>query len=289
MRARPVTIEVTGTAASEVAGDRELALVRAAEGGDEAAFATIVSRYTRQIRGMCWRYVHDAVLVDDLVQETFCRLYLTLDRVTSGPLLSAWIHRIATNLCLDELRRRARRPVADPQVGDEDADVVLSVADGHAARNPERASEMRATGLLMREAMERVPQRQREVLVLRDVLDMGHDEIGRRLGLPPGAVQGILHRARERFKLEYVRLEALLSGEDECVKVAYVIDNFSRGGLRLDRLHAVERHLAGCATCREGIGRPWLESHMVAQRREVAGGLGAVAVADWSLEVAATA
>jgi hypothetical protein len=69
----------------------------------------------------------------------------------------------------------------------------------------------------------------------------------------------VLHRARERFMTEFARLDGDRPGGDECVKVGYVVDNFSRGSLRRDRLVVIERHLASCPHCRSSAGTRWPE------------------------------
>jgi RNA polymerase sigma-70 factor (ECF subfamily) len=250
-------------AGSRARADVDGGLLVAARGGDEGAFAAIVDLYQRRVWGMCWRYLHDAATADDLVQETFCRLVLTLHRVEGGTHLSPWIHRIATNLCLDELRRQARRPRHDP-AADEDAAGEPELYDEDRARQPERFSEASITADLVWSAMRRVPMRQREVLVLCEIYGMTYEEISRRLELRVGAVQGLLHRARERFKVEYVRLLGDSSGDEECVKVAYVVDNMTRSSMRLDRLHAVDRHIRSCGRCHELFAATWLQEDAAA-------------------------
>ena len=250
-------------AASRARGEGDSRLLEAARGGDEHAFASIVDLYRRRVWGMCWRYLRDAATADDLVQETFCRLFLTLHRVEGEAHLSPWIHRIATNLCLDELRRQARRPRHDPAT-DEDLGGEPELCDEDRGRQPERFSEASITADLVWSAMRRVPLRQREVLVLCEVYGMTYEEISTRLELRVGAVQGLLHRARERFKVEYVRLLGDRTGDEECVKVAYVVENMTRSSLRLDRLHAVDRHVRSCVHCRELFAPTWLQDDAAA-------------------------
>ena len=229
----------------------DLVLVAAYRRGDSAAFDHIFSRYEARIRGMCWRYMHDIDVVDDLVQETFCHLIEAIDRVEEEHFnLSAWIHRIAANLCLDELRRRARRQRADAPDGVNGDDIVLAIVDDDRWGHPEEALDAACTRTLVWEAVNRRPDRQREVLILREVRGLTHAAISSELKLAPGAVQGVLHRARERFKHEYVSLEGLQKRLGECAKIGFLMENLGRRQLRRDRLASVERHLRSCEQCR---------------------------------------
>jgi RNA polymerase sigma-70 factor (ECF subfamily) len=232
-------------------GGDDLALVAAYRRGDSAAFDHIFSRYEARIRGMCWRYMHDVDVVDDLVQETFCHLIEAIGRIDEDHFnLSAWIHRIAANLCLDELRRRARRQRADAPDGAGGDEVVLAIVDDDRWGHPEEAVDAACTRTLVWEAVNRLPDRQREVLILREVRGFTHAAISAELKLAPGAVQGVLHRARERFKHEYVTLEGLQKRFGECAKVGFLMENLGRRQIRRDRLASVERHLRSCEQCR---------------------------------------
>jgi RNA polymerase sigma-70 factor, ECF subfamily len=179
--------------------------------GDERGFTQLFRRYQGRIRGMCWKYLRDMAMADDVTQESFCRLLETADRVGEGFNVSAWLHRIAVNLCLDELRRVARRePVATEARSGRDASGWLDeLVDTGRAYRPDAAAEAALTRRLVRDAIARLPERQRRVLVLRDVEGMSHAAISATAGIAQGALQGVLHRARERFRIEYVALEGM--------------------------------------------------------------------------------
>jgi len=85
------------------------ALIEATRGGDEAAFAEVMSRYRSPITNYLYRFLNDYEEAVDLAQETFVRVYFALDRYHTGFAFSTYIYRIATNLAISELRRRKRR------------------------------------------------------------------------------------------------------------------------------------------------------------------------------------
>src|SRR3954464_2972525 len=87
------------------------ALIEATRGGDEAAFAEMMTRYRSPITNYLYRFLNDYEEAVDLAQETFVRVYFALDRYHTGFAFSTYIYRIATNLAISELRRRKRRRV----------------------------------------------------------------------------------------------------------------------------------------------------------------------------------
>jgi RNA polymerase sigma factor (sigma-70 family) len=97
----------TSGATPPAAGDD--AVVAAARAGDEAAFAALVDRHRRELHVHCYRMLGSFEEAEDLVQETFLRAWRRRQRFQGGPGFRAWLYRIATNACLDELRRSRRR------------------------------------------------------------------------------------------------------------------------------------------------------------------------------------
>ncbi|WP_308201334.1 sigma-70 family RNA polymerase sigma factor [Carbonactinospora thermoautotrophica] len=89
-------------------GDAD-AVVAAARAGDESAFTMLVQRYRRELHLHCYRMLGSFTDAEDLVQETFLRAWRHRESLQGGPGLRAWLYRIATNTCLDALRRSSRR------------------------------------------------------------------------------------------------------------------------------------------------------------------------------------
>ena len=185
----------------------------AASHGDEAAFARLVEPRRAELHAHCYRMLgslHDA---DDALQETLLRAWRALPRFRGQSSLRTWLHRIATNVCLDAIARRPRRvlPIdygpprepGDPKP-DEPApstlwiepypDETLGVADGAA---PEARYEHReALELAFVAALQHLSPRQRAALILRDVLGFSAKEAAHSLDTSVAAVNGALLRAR---------------------------------------------------------------------------------------------
>ena len=142
--------------------------VAAAQAGDERAFRALVEPYRRALEVHCYRMlgsVHDA---EDVSQDTLLRAWRSLERFERRSSIETWLYRIATNACLDELERRPRRaePVeVEPYPDERLADAVTSIADPAA-----RYAQREGMELAFLTAIQRLPGRQRAVLILRDVL-----------------------------------------------------------------------------------------------------------------------
>ncbi len=163
----------------------DAALARRAAGGDVAAFEQLYRRHHRRVHGVIARLVGQAgSRAEDLTQEAFVRAWQALPSFRFESAVSTWLHRLAVNTALMELRSRRSRPLQDD---DEDALDTLSTPDtsGHAL-----------LGRDLERAVATLPPRARAVLVLHDVEGWKHEEIAAELGMAVGSSKAQLHRAR---------------------------------------------------------------------------------------------
>jgi RNA polymerase sigma factor (sigma-70 family) len=168
----------------DATGEREL--VTAAGRGDVAAFEALYRQHVGRVHGVIVRLVGGAgVRADDLTQEAFVRAWQALPGFRFEAAFSTWLHRLAVNTALMELRRRRSRPQDD---GDDAAFDLLGTADsaGHAT----------ALSMDLERAVASLPPRARAVLVLYDVEGWKHEEIAAELGMAVGSSKAQLHRAR---------------------------------------------------------------------------------------------
>jgi RNA polymerase sigma-70 factor (TIGR02960 family) len=187
--------------------ERTLSRARA---GDDDAFRELVDPYRGELQLHCYRILGSVHEAEDLLQETLLAAWRGLERFDRRSSLRAWLYRIATNRCLNALRDRGRRPrevqpIAEPptptRLGDPlwlepypDA-LLETVADS--APEPEVRYELKeAVGLAFVSGLQRLPPRQRAVLVLRDVLGFRATEVAEMLQTSEAAVKGALQRAR---------------------------------------------------------------------------------------------
>ena len=230
----------------------DLSLVQAYRDGDVGSFDQLFTRYHTRIRSLCVRYVGDGQLAEDLVQETFFNVLRTLGRIENGFNFSAWIHRIAVNLCHDELRRRERHRRHVEPAGEMLDDLLLQVADGDRRVHPEAALELTRIRRTVWEVAKLLPERQRMVLTLRELQGLSYASIARVMGISQSAVETLLHRARKRFKEEYLAAEAgAVVSASSCAVAQKLLATASNGKLGVRQRRRLVEHLADCRDCRD--------------------------------------
>src|SRR5213594_5177941 len=113
-------------AAREAAGPSDVDLVRAYREGDVHAFEELHRRYVASIYRLVRRKLGDALLAEDIAQETFMKALRMMDRVDESFNFGGWVHTVARNLCFDELRRRQRDLRADGADDEEDSELMAN-------------------------------------------------------------------------------------------------------------------------------------------------------------------
>jgi RNA polymerase sigma-70 factor, ECF subfamily len=160
--------------------------------------AAVTARYRDSIYRYILRLVGDPGHADDLTQETFLRVHQRLDSLKDPAALETWLYRIATNLCHDRFRQREHRHPALPLVAAAGLNDVVIRDD--AALRPDQLLEQSNMSECVLRFLVRLPQSQREVLLLHDLHGFTGPEIAERLGLSLPNVKIRLHRARSRLK-----------------------------------------------------------------------------------------
>jgi RNA polymerase sigma-70 factor (ECF subfamily) len=184
---------------SDAAAPEDRELVRRALDGEEAAFAMIVRRYERGLFNLALRMVRDAEQARDLTQEIFLRVHRSLARYDPVYPFPSWIYRVGSNLCIDWIRRRKLDTVSldAPIGGDEDGPVRELTSE---APDPETVFLEAERGRLLGEAMAKLPEMHRLMLLLRHQRELSYEEIAVALDVPLGTVKARIHRAREALR-----------------------------------------------------------------------------------------
>ena len=170
----------------------EIALLAAAVNGDEHAFSRLVEPYRRALEVHCYRILGSPQDAEDVVQETLLRAWRRLASFQRQASVHTWLYRIATNACLDELRRRPRRPEPIQPFPDARVEEAASPVYDPAARYAQREG----MELALLSAIQHLPGRQRAVLILRDVLGWTAPEVAELLDSTVAGVNSALQRAR---------------------------------------------------------------------------------------------
>jgi RNA polymerase sigma-70 factor (ECF subfamily) len=167
-------------------------LVAAAQGGDRAAMDALLRRHHARIWAVCRRLAGNDADAADATQEALLLIVRRLDTFDGRSRFTTWAHRVATNACLDELRRRGRRPTHP--LPDDDPDHPRPTLDGGVAHDQAVADR-----LAIDAALASLPPEFRAPIVLRDVAGHDYAEIADILGIPAGTVRSRIARGRRRL------------------------------------------------------------------------------------------
>lgn len=161
------------------------------------AFSELVARYKDPLTNFVFRFVGDRDDCDDIVQETFVRVYKNKHSYKPIAKFSTWIYTIATNLAKTQLRRRKVRSLFSFGRGEQDSS-LLDVADEQAG--PDRVTDSSLKAEHIQKALDALPVKFREVIVMRDVQELSYEEIAAVTGLNIGTVKSRINRARSQLQ-----------------------------------------------------------------------------------------
>lgn len=166
-------------------------------GGDANAFEELVLRYEKTVYNLALRMVGDRDDAFDMTQEAFIKAYGSLSSFRGDSKFSVWIYRITTNVCLDFLRSKSRKQQVSLTVSDDDEDAQLDILDPKA--DPEQQLIKKISMQSVEEGLKTLPDKQRQILVMRELGGMSYAEIGKALSLEEGTVKSRIFRARKRL------------------------------------------------------------------------------------------
>lgn len=168
--------------------------------GEERAFAELMRRYDRRLRNFVYRTVGDRERAEDLVQETFVRVYRHLHRFDQTRKFSTWIYTIAGNLAKNELRNRARNPLVLFQAITKNWDSDFRPLEWEDPKTrPDDLYRRRFLREKVNEAIGKLPDHHRTVFVLRELHGKTYEEIAEITACNLGTVKSRLNRARNNF------------------------------------------------------------------------------------------
>lgn len=186
----------------------EEALIAAAQQGDTTAFNRLILQYQDMAYTVAYRIMSDPDAAADATQEAFISAHRGLPRFRGGS-FKAWLMRIVTNACYDELRRRKRRPQSSLEALYID-EPISSSSSSSPLEGPEEYVQRRELSQLLQAGIALLPDDQRVILVLSDVQGFSYQEIADVVGVARGTVKSRLHRARVRLRDYLQEREELL-------------------------------------------------------------------------------
>jgi len=191
----------------------EKAFILAAQKGDISAFNQLVRAYQTLIYRTAYRVLGEGAAAEDATQDAFVSAYRHI-RAYHGGSFKAWLLRIVTNACYDQLRVKQRRPTASLDAMLVDPDNPAPGADRAAPESPQEFAERQELGAAIQRGLATLPPDQRVTLVLADIEGFNYDEVAEATGTNLGTVKSRLSRAR-------MALRAFLVGQEELLPLRY--------------------------------------------------------------------
>ena len=174
-------------------------LVSRAKGGDQAAFEQLVVENQNRVYSLALRMLADPEDAQDAAQEAFLNAWRALPSFKGESSFSTWVYRLTSNACIDHLRRRKRRrEVEAVSLTGQDGEGDWEPADHQS--DPALQTERRMAREAVEQALQALPDPQREILVLRELSGLSYQEIGQALELDLGTVKSRIARARLALK-----------------------------------------------------------------------------------------
>lgn len=189
---------------SQDSGASDARLVEEARNGSQAAFRELVQRYERRLWRVLMRFVHDPELAEDLVQDTFLRVYERLDMFDPARRFGPWLFQIGVNLSLDYLRKQKRRGWW-PLFSDRHSDRPVDPETEDPRQNLDLQQEVNAV-------LQQIPEKYRTVLSLRDLENFSTSEIAVILKRREATIRWRLAEARKKFQELWTAREAMHGG-----------------------------------------------------------------------------
>lgn len=182
-----------------VGSEKDVKLIKKFLSGDDAAFDILVEKYQESIHALAWRKIRDFHHAEEIMQDTFLRVYKKLPSLKNHNQFAGWIHVIANRLCTDWIRQH-KPGIQSLDITDKD-EIELSSFKHHMTeqRGIERTEYCQE---LVNKLLEKLPEKERNVLTLYYLDEMSTKEIGEFMGVSVNTITSRLQRARKRLQMD---------------------------------------------------------------------------------------
>ncbi len=167
--------------------------------GDQNAYSDIVNLYQHKLYQICYRMLSNKHEAEDIAQEAFVRAYINLHTFDQKRKFSTWLYRIATNLCIDRIRKKKPDYYLDAEVAGTEGLDMYSQLSSNDKLPDDQVEQMELQDRIQYE-ISRLPDKYRSVIVLKYMEELSLQEISEILDLPLGTVKTRIHRGREALR-----------------------------------------------------------------------------------------
>ncbi|MFH1715478.1 MAG: RNA polymerase sigma factor [Elusimicrobiota bacterium] len=176
--------------------DNDLTLINRFLKGDKESFNSLVKLHKNRVFNTVFSITGAGDIADDVTQDVFIKVYRELSKFKGNSAFTSWLYRIAVNASLDEMRKRKRR-IYDSL--DEEGAINLPKALIEKG-NPAEGMEREEVSIILQKALNRLPEKYRTVLVLKEIDGLSYDDIGNIMKISVNKVKVWIFRAREKFR-----------------------------------------------------------------------------------------
>lgn len=192
-------------------GKQDFDLVKLArDKGDEKAYAELMDRYRKPVFFMVYKMLNKSEEAEDLTIEIFAKAFININKYSPDFAFSTWLFRIATNHCIDYIRKKRLQTtsISDTYTTDSGDEISLQIRDTNL--NPHERAVKKQKIELVRMVVQNLPEKYRRLVMLRYFRELAYEEIADELDIPIGTVKAQLFRAREiLFKLMKDKKESM--------------------------------------------------------------------------------
>lgn len=197
-------------------------LVDLSAGGDVEAFEKLIQSHQKKVYNIALRMTKNPEDAQELAQDTFIRAFIAIKKFRGESSFSTWLYRIAMNVCTDFLRKRNKAVVISIDQGAIGSESEQPIQLPEDAPGPDELSEKRQLKQLVRQAMDSLSAEHRQVLILRDLMDLSYRDIANTLSVSEGTIKSRINRAREGLKQVILKRPELFQD--------YVVKSNRKGG-----------------------------------------------------------
>lgn len=185
----------------------DLSLVEMAKNGDNKAYERLLKKYRKSVYYMLLKMVNNADDAEDLTQEAFAKAFNSLHKFDPKYAFSTWLFRIATNNCIDFIRKKRVQTISidNPYESDEGDTMSFDIRDPDLNPNEVMLKNQRKEYIQM--AVDKLPEKYKILVELRYFQELSYEEVAEELELPLGTVKAQLFRARELLNQELAHLQ----------------------------------------------------------------------------------
>jgi RNA polymerase sigma-70 factor (ECF subfamily) len=174
-------------------------LITRAKKGDQDAFGQLVLAHQNKVFSLCVHLLNSREDAEDMAQEAFLKAWRSLGGFQGESSFATWMHRLTTNVCLDHLRKQARRQNISTAVSLDDEESGWTAPADH-TQDPQRRLEQQEQRELLTKALNELPEHHRRLIIMREVSGLSYQEIADALDADLGTVKSGISRARERLR-----------------------------------------------------------------------------------------